>query len=467
MDGNDEVALMALTLLRWAFLIIPLASALPIPPRIAADSLSVFTDPNSHYPRVHDALHSLCRNVAELHRTYEMDLIYRTSELRQKVVGDRLDAVCGELPRIIRKPDPHPPGPGAIKVLSSFPETMCKPLQRTSSESNHVIQNCRSSKTFPCALLDEEQRDLEEYDHELGTPLHAAIRKNKFKAFEYLLSKGADTESHAPGPDGQGGFTALMLTAIMGRRRMMKVLWDRNPGQVLSSPESYKMTVFGVACSYSNGEMVQDLLSWSNSWGESQMDQALHRAASRWKDDIIKVLLQARSYDQKHLGWALLRVLEKKLVLWYGEEVTYEPEDRAHQVESIQLLLNAGANPNGFVDSQSQMIRPLHVASRYKESVDGLRILLQNGADVNASTSEDVTGLIIAATKPPLRRGNSPANIEGARVLLEFGANVDVVYGDKTLLQILKSDGFTELFNLCYSKSRLNPTNSETLDQTI
>jgi hypothetical protein len=86
---------MALKFLYSAFLLILLTSALPIPPMLAADSLSVFTDPNSHYPRLHDALHSLCRNVADLHRAYELDTIYRTSELRQAVVGNRLDAVCG------------------------------------------------------------------------------------------------------------------------------------------------------------------------------------------------------------------------------------------------------------------------------------------------------------------------------------------------------------------------------------
>jgi hypothetical protein len=72
-------------------------SSLPIPQLLSADSLTIFTDHPDHYPQLHDALHSLCRQVAEEKRDYEMDVLYRTRELRNIVVGTRLDAVCGML----------------------------------------------------------------------------------------------------------------------------------------------------------------------------------------------------------------------------------------------------------------------------------------------------------------------------------------------------------------------------------
>jgi hypothetical protein len=76
--------------------------SLPIPQLLSADSLTVFTDHPGHYPQLHDALHSLCRQVAEEKRDYEMDVLYRTRELRKIVVGTRLDAVCGTLLSCLR-----------------------------------------------------------------------------------------------------------------------------------------------------------------------------------------------------------------------------------------------------------------------------------------------------------------------------------------------------------------------------
>ena len=81
-------------------LLIHLAYAQPIPQRLSADSIAIFTDPRVDYPKLHDALHSLCRNVADLHRSYELDNTYRTKDMRQLVVGTNLDAACGKYPLV-------------------------------------------------------------------------------------------------------------------------------------------------------------------------------------------------------------------------------------------------------------------------------------------------------------------------------------------------------------------------------
>jgi len=70
-----------------------LTTALPIGPKLSADSMYIFDDPKVQYPTVRDALFSLCRNVADLQRTYEMDQHYRTRELDRLVKGN-LDAAC-------------------------------------------------------------------------------------------------------------------------------------------------------------------------------------------------------------------------------------------------------------------------------------------------------------------------------------------------------------------------------------
>jgi hypothetical protein len=72
-----------------------LTTALPFGPKLSADSKYIFTDRNLQYPTVRDALLSLCRNVADLQRSYEMDQHYRTRELDHLVQGN-LDAACCE-----------------------------------------------------------------------------------------------------------------------------------------------------------------------------------------------------------------------------------------------------------------------------------------------------------------------------------------------------------------------------------
>jgi hypothetical protein len=79
-------------------LLLPLiATSFPIiSSKVSADSISIFTDPSLRYPKLPDAMNSLCRRLSDQRRSYEMDRHYRTLELRGIVRGN-LDAVCGEI----------------------------------------------------------------------------------------------------------------------------------------------------------------------------------------------------------------------------------------------------------------------------------------------------------------------------------------------------------------------------------
>jgi hypothetical protein len=73
------------------------AAALPlIGGKLAADSLSIFADPALRYPKIPDAMQSLCRSLAAHSREDEVSQQYRIRELRRKFGGD-LAAYCGEL----------------------------------------------------------------------------------------------------------------------------------------------------------------------------------------------------------------------------------------------------------------------------------------------------------------------------------------------------------------------------------
>jgi hypothetical protein len=87
------------------------ATASPIPPKLSGSSVSDFADTDERYPSIKDALHALCRNVADLHRNYEVDQIFRTKDLRQIVVGS-LDTPCGKCGITFHK----------LQVLICFPQ---------------------------------------------------------------------------------------------------------------------------------------------------------------------------------------------------------------------------------------------------------------------------------------------------------------------------------------------------------
>ena len=69
--------------------------ALPVPPKLAADSLSLFEEEKLHYPKTRDALHSLCRNLVSAQRSYELDMYYRINDMQRMVISN-IEAVCGK-----------------------------------------------------------------------------------------------------------------------------------------------------------------------------------------------------------------------------------------------------------------------------------------------------------------------------------------------------------------------------------
>ena len=75
------------------FTLIMTSLALPVPPKLAADSLSLFDEERLHYPTTRDALHSLCRNLVAAQRSYELDMYYRINDM-QRIVISNIEAVC-------------------------------------------------------------------------------------------------------------------------------------------------------------------------------------------------------------------------------------------------------------------------------------------------------------------------------------------------------------------------------------
>jgi hypothetical protein len=83
--------------------------------------------------------------------------------------------------------------------------------------------------------------------------------------------------------------------------------------------------------------------------------------------------------------------------------------------EVVQLLLQHGANPN-VVENGNQNMTPLHWAAT-SNNIDGVRMLLENGADVNRSTTNGYTALMLAANN---------ASPQLVQLLLNYKPNLDL-----------------------------------------
>lgn len=149
-------------------------------------------------------------------------------------------------------------------------------------------------------------------------------------------------------------------------------------------------------------------------------------ATARWleADDVEELFLASEGGDVE----TLRRVLDA------GVDLSVTDEDgitalniavagqaiRVNKIESVQLLLAAGADPNAHEPATTEHPgwTPLHhAASRLVEDSDVARILLEHGADVNARTTGGETPLLLWA------RSHGHFCSETAQLLFQHGAD--------------------------------------------
>lgn len=113
-------------------------------------------------------------------------------------------------------------------------------------------------------------------------------------------------------------------------------------------------------------------------------------------------------------------------------------------VEKIKLLLENGADVNAKDDKGWT---PLMMASRHSNTssnIETVNLLLQNGADVNAKQNTGWTPLMLAS-----RYSNTDSNIQTVKLLLQNGADVNLKNNDGwTPLKLASKNSNTETVKL-------------------
>lgn len=125
-------------------------------------------------------------------------------------------------------------------------------------------------------------------------------------------------------------------------------------------------------------------------WIAGVKEVTLWRAAGRWEDSVVDVLLRRVKYDIEAPEKALSAAVDLKVMLideeWSG--ISYEEVDYTKQYNVVIRLLDAGCNPNGLEQGE-----PLHIAISGVIQQGALKALLERRADTDAKQERVRTAL--------------------------------------------------------------------------
>lgn len=117
-------------------------------------------------------------------------------------------------------------------------------------------------------------------------------------------------------------------------------------------------------------------------------------------------------------------------------------------VIGVQMLLNAGAEPDGVKDyKEFQRFEPIWHLSRAASGghLEVIELLLKSGATVDLPSGEGYTALFMAVISNRL---------EIVKRLLQAGANPSLFVNGRTMMELAKEKGFKEIVKLLESQTK-------------
>lgn len=155
-----------------------------------------------------------------------------------------------------------------------------------------------------------------------------------------------------------------------------------------------------------------------------------------YADEDLTLLMLAIDIDRADIVQALIDAGADLYDSTYFEDTPLGLAATRGNLEILELLLNAGANPNYGGESP-----PLCDAVR-KQHVNVIKALIQRNADVNLTTPSKISPLMIAA---------GIGNLEIVKLLVELGADVnatdDIMEAGNVALNKAACNGHQEVFD--------------------
>ncbi|KAK4085236.1 uncharacterized protein Triagg1_226 [Trichoderma aggressivum f. europaeum] len=233
--------------------------------------------------------------------------------------------------------------------------------------------------------------DIHYNSYGFGPPVHFASWCGNLEAVEMLLAAGADPLLVSEG--GEEELTAIAYAAEKGHRDIVKRLWGVCPPEVHASGGRHHPSCFIMAASHGHAAIVEDLLDWWDGWPHELKYNALLGAAMRWRLAVATLLLRRASFEQSTLQEALRLATNRRALLSDDDNGNREAIDFLNQQLTVELLIDAGADPNG---------RPNNTPLIYTVASDGnlsgvLKSLLEKGADPNTTDGSGKSALHVLA----------------------------------------------------------------------
>lgn len=237
----------------------------------------------------------------------------------------------------------------------------------------------------------------------LGQQLLKAVDERDINSAHELLQRGADLETR-----GTNGLTPLMMAAEHGDMDMVRLLLDAGANAKAK---------------------------------DEQGEIALTQAARVGFTDVVKLLVKRSGIKGKNQ--ALFGAVEGgPVVIQLADAGGYNPAPvlESPWVSTVKILLAQGAELEARRDENGDT--PLIAAAAFAET-DVVALLLQRGADINATDNAGNTALMSAACECAVATMNSAYDV--VKVLLKKGADVNARSTDGATALINAAAGFGDV----------------------
>ncbi|KAH6876538.1 hypothetical protein B0T10DRAFT_497692 [Thelonectria olida] len=240
-------------------------------------------------------------------------------------------------------------------------------------------------------------------ENETELPLHVAIRRDRWEAFNALLKAGANVSAVSSESDQ----TALMAAAQRPRHRDKYMLSLLEGGADVNQQTAIGDAFLAAAGEF-DGNFSHDAVSILCRKGATlnQPVATMFRAARSGNHELLRICIQ-RGVDVNTISDGASPLME---AAWSGQE------------RVVSMLLEAGADVNYISHDASPLMN-----AAWSGQGRVVSMLLEAGADVNLVMEKGVFGTALGVAAV---RGNSKI----FRLLLEHGADVNIDNGKTSLL---------------------------------